>query len=333
MWYVGMDVHSMYTTLCILDENGKIVKEQEVHGSLGVVVATVRTIRQPFAICYEASCGYGWLHDQLQGLAAKVAVAHPGKVRLIFRTKRKNDRIDARKLAKLLYLDEVPLVYVPTAERRMWRELIEYRGRLVAKRTRVKNEIRSLLRSRAIVAPKGLWTAKGLAWLKDLALEDGAGLRREIMLDEVAEISQKIHRVEKDLNRRAAREPAVAVLKTMPGVGPRTSEAVVAYVADPSRFRRNKSIGCYFGMVPCEDTSVKARFGHITKEGPPTVRRLVTEATWQGIRRDAGLRAYFERITKGDKDRRKIALVATAHHLLLVMLAMLRTGECYRAAA
>jgi hypothetical protein len=61
-----------------------------------------------------------------------VVVAHPGKVRLIFRAKRKNDRIDARKLAKLLFLDEVPLVYVPSADRRMWRSMIEARGQRFA---------------------------------------------------------------------------------------------------------------------------------------------------------------------------------------------------------
>ena len=60
---------------------------------------------------------------------------------------------------------------------------------------------------------------------------------------------------------------------------------------------------------------------------------MVVEACWQGIRRDAGLRAYFERIRAGKDDRKKIALVATAHHLLRVMLAMLRTGEVWRAAA
>ncbi len=332
MWYVGMDVHSNYTTLCILDENGKIVKEQEVHGPLPAAVAAARQIQQPFMVCYEASCGYGWLHDQLAGVAAKVVVAHPGKVRLIFRSKRKNDRIDARKLAKLLYLDEVPQVYVPSAERRMWRELIEYRSRLVAKRTRVKNSIRALLRSLAIQPPKGLWLAKGLAWLATVSLPEGPAFRREMMLEELAEASAKIRRTEAELKRWAAREPGVALLRTIPGVGIRTAEAVVAYIADPRRFSRNKSVGCYFGMVPCEDTSVKARFGHITKEGPPTVRRLVTEATWQAVRRDAGIRGYFERITGGEKDRRKIALVATAHHLLRVMHAMLRTGECYRAA-
>jgi transposase len=328
-----MDVHSKYTTLCIVDENGKIVKEQEVHGPLGDVVLAVRRIAKPFAMCYEASCGYGWLHDQLKGLAVRIVVAHPGKVRLIFRAKHKNDRIDARKLAKLLYLDEVPPVYVPSAERRMWRELIEYRSRLVGKRTRVKNAMRALLRSDAIQAPRGLWAGPGQAWLKSLALAEGPAIRRELMMDELVEIGVKIKRMEKELARWAGREPAVGLLRTIPGVGIRTGEAVVAYVADPSRFGRINSIGCYFGMVPCEDTSVKARFGHITKEGPPTVRRLVTEATWQAIRRDAGIRAYFERITKGDKDRRKIALVATAHHLLRVMLAMLRSGECYRAAA
>jgi transposase len=333
MWHVGMDVHSTYTALCILDENGKIVKEQEVHGSLGVLVEAVKRIRQPFAVCYEASCGYGWLHDQLKQLACKVQVAHPGKVRLIFRAKHKNDRIDARKLAKLLYLDEVPLVYVPSAARRAWRGLIEYRSRRVAHRTRVKNTIRALLRSQGIIAPKGLWTGKGLAWLKALALPEGLDVQRDMMLTELAEVGQKIRRLEKELKRWAGREPAVALLRTIPGVGIRTAEAVVAYVADPGRFRRNHSIGCYFGVVPCEDTSVKSRFGHITKEGPPTVRRLVTEASWQAIRRDAGLRAYFERIAKGQNDRRKIALVATAHHLLRVMLAMLQSGECYRSAA
>ena len=125
----------------------------------------------------------------------------------------------------------------------------------------------------------------------------------------------------------------MALLMTIPGVGIRTAEAVAAYVDDPQRFRRIKSIGCYFGLVPCEDTSVKSRFGHITKEGPATVRKLLTEATLQAIRRDATVREYYQRVVHDDPKRRKIALVATAHHLLRVMLAMMRSGEIWRAAA
>jgi transposase len=95
-----------------------------------------------FAVCYDASCGYGWLYDALVKLAVHVAVAHPGQLRLIFRSKRKNDRVDAERLAKLLFLGEVPLVHVPGADVRAWRELINFRRRLIQKRTRAKNAVR-----------------------------------------------------------------------------------------------------------------------------------------------------------------------------------------------
>ena len=57
-----------------------------------------------FEVCYEASCGYGHFHDLLRPVAARVLVAHPGQLRLIYRSKNKNDRKDAERLAKLLYL-------------------------------------------------------------------------------------------------------------------------------------------------------------------------------------------------------------------------------------
>jgi hypothetical protein len=70
--------------------------------------------------------------------------------------------------------------------------------------------------------------------------------------------------------------------------------------------------------------------GHITREGPSIVRFLLTEAAWQGIRKSQRLRAFYDRILRGDPGRRKIALVATAHHMLRIMLAMLQTGELWR---
>jgi len=71
--------------------------------------------------------------------------------------------------------------------------------------------------------------------------------------------------------------------------------------------------------------------GHITREGPGTLRWLLTEAAWQAIRRSRRVRDFYERIQRDDTERRKIALVATAHYLLRVMLSMLQTGEVWRA--
>lgn len=334
MLFVGLDVHQRSSAVCILDKNGKRVKQMQVRGHPSKVVEVLGGIKERFAVCYEASCGYGWLHDRLRCVAARVVVAHPGHLRLIFRSKKKNDRVDAKKLAKLLFLDEVPTVYVPSVDVRSWRNFIEFRNRLVGKRTRVKNGLRSLLRGHGVVAlsGKGLWTAEGRSWLADVAFPtSSAALQRDLLLDELQSYNAQLVRVEKELNTIARGHPGVYLLRTIPGVGPRTAEAVVAYIDDAGRFSRNKKIGSYFGLIPSQDQSADVnRLGHITRQGPATVRKLLTEAAWQGIRLSGHIRGYFERVEKGDRSRRKIALVATAHYLARVMLSMLCTGEVWR---
>jgi transposase len=336
MHYVGVDVHQRRSSVCILDGRGKPVKEFSVKGNWAELLAQMsRALPRPFRVCYEASCGYGYLHEKFSSAlgAASVQVAHPGQLRLIYRSKKKHDRIDAKKLAQLLFMDLVPRVHVPSADVRAWRGLIVYRNRLMNRRVGIKNQIRGLLRNLGIVAPAGkrLWSGKGLRWLKEQITPELAALQRDIATEELEDLNGRIRRVEKQLNAIADASPAVALLKTIPGVGVRTAEAVVAYVDDVRRFSRNRQIGSYFGLVPCQDASAdRNRLGHITRDGPAVVRKLLCEACWRGISKSPALRAYFERITKADPDRRKIALVATAHHLARVMGAMLRSGECWR---
>src|SRR5262249_181384 len=125
--------------------------------------------------------------------------------------------------------------------------------------------------------------------------------------------------------------PAVMLLQTIPGVGPRTAEAFVAYVDDIHRFGRTSQLGVYFGLVPCQDASANTnRLGHITAEGPATGRKLLCESAWQAIRHSPKSRSWFDRIGGADPDRRKIAIVAVARKLSVVMGAMLRSGEVWR---
>jgi transposase len=332
MYSVGLDVGEKCSSMEILDEHGKHFKHVEVKGRWPVVLERIdREVPRPFAVCFEASCGYGHLHDKLEKRAERVEVAHPGQLRLIFRSKKKHNRVDAQKLAKLLFLGEVPRAWVPREEVRSWRATIEYRQKLLGRRVAAKNQIRGLLRGLGIEAIPRLWTKKGMAWLGALELGEAEALRREIMVEEVVDLSARILRVEKHLKTVAARYPGVALLRTIPGVGIRTAEAFLAYVDDISRFRRIKCVGSYFGLVPRQDATGEVnRLGHITKDGPSTVRKMVTEAAWQGIRRSRTLRAFFEQVRHDDPLRKKIALVATAHHLVRVMAAMLRSGECWR---
>ncbi|HEY5650890.1 MAG TPA: transposase, partial [Acidimicrobiia bacterium] len=151
------------------------------------------------------------------------------------------------------------------------------------------------------------------------------------LIERLESLTSMIGRVEKVLGGIAGEHAGVQLLMTIPGVGIRTAEAVMAYIDDPRRFKRIKAVGSYFGLDPTQDASAKInRLGHITGDGPACVRWLTVEAAWQVVRRSEKVRTFFDRIHRGERERRKIALVATAHYLLRIMLAMLRTGEVWR---
>jgi transposase len=332
MLYVGLDVHSRQSSLCILNSSGGVVNRCEVKGPRSAVVGRLRQLNEPFSLCYEASCGYGHLYEQVRPLAAHVAVAHPAKLRLIFGSKRKNNRFDAEKLAKLLLLDVVPKVHVPNVDVRAWRSLIHLRQRLLSQRVMAKNQIRAVLRENDLAGAKWLWSKKQFAWLQSLELHPSAMLRLEMNIEELKSLKVKMDRVEKELAVYADKHPAIKLLMTIPGVGIRTAETFVAWVDDITRFRRTSQLGCYFGLVPCQDASAdKNRLGHITRDGPPVMRKLITEATWTAIKKCPAFGRFFERVTAGKAERRKIALIATAHRLIRVMGAMMRSGEAYDA--
>jgi transposase len=328
-------VHYRTSTYCILNTHGRELKCETVRGHWTKLLERLATLKGQWMICFEATCGYGYLYRELSRMAKRVIVAHPGQLRLIFRSKCKNDRVDARKLAKLLYLDEVPTVYVPNEEVQSWRELIEHRRRVVDRQTVCKNALRSLLRSHGLIAPKGLWTKKGLTWLRQLPMPTAAsGLKRDLLLEELAEVRRSVRTLTQALDKMGQRHPGVILLRSIPGVGMRTAETIVAYIDDPKRFRRSSQVAAYFGLIPSQDASAGVnRLGHITKQGPGTARKYLVEAAWQGVYRSPTIRAYFERVLRGKKERRKIALVATAHYLLRCMHAMLVSGAFWREAA
>lgn len=337
LYYVGLDVHLQTSTVVMLDAGGRVVLRHTLRGHWSKMVDWLRRQRREMAICSEASCGYGVLHEQLAAFAKRVVVAHPGNLRLIFRSKRKNDRIDAQKLAMLLLLDQVPQVHVPNLEVRAWRELIEFRRRQVDGRVRIKNQIRALLRGQGVLVPRevgSLWSKKGLAWLGALSWSTAmTAFRGELLLDQLDHAERAVKKVTAQLDRIAQEHAGVGLLMTIPGVGPRTAEAVAAYVDDPKRFARVGRVGAYFGLVPCQDASAAVnRLGHITRQGPATARKLLVEAAWQCRRLCPQMKAFFDRVTAGKKERRKIALIASAHKLARIMLAMLKSGEAWNPA-
>ena len=119
---------------------------------------------------------------------------------------------------------------MPAADVRAWRELITFRKRLIEKRTRAKNVLRCLLRSLGIDPPQdfGLWSRKGVLWLKSLEFDQPLhGVKCGMLVEELETHSRHIRLVEKELLAFSQDNPAVQLVMTIPGVGLRTAEAVV----------------------------------------------------------------------------------------------------------
>lgn len=334
MLTIGLDTHETTSTVCILDAQGKRLGQKTIPGRWPKLMEFLDQIDQPYQICYEASCSYGHLYDKLVVRAQRVLVAHPGHLRLVFHSKKKSDRVDAQKLAQLALVGAIRPVHVPDMKVRDWRRMIEYRQGLIRQIVAVKNRLRALLRAHGIKAARGLWTRRGLEWLAAAELPSPASaMVRDMDQDELRGLTAKLSAVTKELDKIADSHQGVKLLQTIRGVGPRTAEAFVAYVDDPQRFARTRQIGAYLGLVPRLDSSSSVtRLGHITKDGPATVRKLLVEASWQVMRHCPAVRERFERIAGGKRDRRKIALIAVAHYLARCMLAMLRSGETWREA-
>ena len=175
----------------------------------------------------------------------------------------------------------------------------------------------------------GLWYKKGLAWLESLTFETPAAkVELNILLDNLQRQKDNLKVVEIQLQKFADHHPGISLLMTIPGIGIRTAEAVVAWIDKPDRFSRNNQIGPYFGFIPSEDSSGgKTRMGRITRQGPAIIRKLLCEAAWRAIRLSPDVKAFFEKVQRNDRDRKKIAVVATGHYLARVMLAMLKQNK------
>ena len=295
---------------------------------------------QPALVVIEACALAGWVHDLCaeHGLSCKVAntASEAWKFK---HTRRKTDKDDALRLAQLEALGQLPTVVIPPQQTRQWRALIAARQAWVGRRVAVQNRIRALLVGQGLPAPRGhrAWTELGLQGIEQLArpLADCAadelwrGLL-DLALAESRQVRELIDQAEAKLDALAEQDEGVQTLESIPGVGPRTAEAVVAHLHQPERFRTGKQVSAYVGLVPKQFQSGETdRRGRITRHGPAILRKLLVECAWVMLRYNSWARAVYQRLSRG-KARKKQAIVALARKLLVRCWAMLRDKARWR---
>lgn len=336
MKILALDLGKSKSAVCVLDT-------AEMKGSYTTVRTTPFDLsvlldkQRPDRVVFEVGTLAGWVHDLVVQCGCAVEVANPNHEGWRWRNvKRKTDRLDALKLARLSAVGQLPTVHMPSASVREHRALIQYRTQLVGRRTRIKNTIRSVAarQGRKMAAGDGAWTQKGLAvlrgWSRPWEEAQGEGLWRGQLHEELTaleRIEEQLLRVERKLDALGRHDERVVRLGTIPCVGPRTAEMLVAVLDDPHRFKSLKEVGSYVGLTPRQFQSGQTdRSGGISKQGHRQLRRMLVEVSWLALRYNPHLRSIYLRVCRGSASRRKIAIVAVARKLLIIAWAMLRDG-------
>src|ERR1700742_3709767 len=145
MYFIGLDVHKKAISYCVKDAAGRVHQEGKIGSTRWELDCWIRTMPQPRMIAMEATIFTGWIYDHLLPHAEKVTVAHPLMLRAIAAAKKKNDKIDAGKIADCLRCDFLPECHMASTEIRDRRRTLRYRGLLVRQMVQTKNRISGLL--------------------------------------------------------------------------------------------------------------------------------------------------------------------------------------------
>lgn len=336
---LAMDLGKNNTVICNYDSEtgkhkfGKVkTLPQEIHD---ILIENV-----PDRVVFEIGALAGWVYDIATALKIEVQVANTSHQAWRWKnTKKKNDRMDALKLAQLSAMNQLSLVHIPRHEVRQKRALIQYRQSLVKRRTQIKNNIRSILERQGyhklLPSGKNGWSQKSVEMLSKMSIEfsrcDMGNLWKgelNLELRQLEAIENCINETEKKLDKLAEGDENIKVLQSIKGVGARLSEALAAFVDEPERFKTGKQVGSYIGLTPRQYQSGQMDHqGKISGAGNKVLRSLLVEVCWLGLRHNKWMNETYHRILRGSKSRKKIAITALARKLLVRCWAMMRDGK------
>ena len=333
MMILSMDLGKFNTVCCFFDTRNRRHRFETIATKRSHIDHLLDS--QAADLIVMEACGpSGWISDLCNQRGFKTIVCSTNDEAWSWKnTKRKTDRDDALKLAKMAILDALTPVHIPTPEIRQQRMLIKYRKKLDGRINRIKNAIRALFVNQGIEIDTGkrAWCLgrqridsfrKPLEQCGDLELWQG---ELDLELKQLDDLTKQMETVEKRLKAYAMDNRQIQRVMSIPGVGRKTAEALVAAIDDPHRFKNARHLSSYLGMTPKQYQSGETdRSGRISKHGPRMLRALLLECAWASTRYNAWSKLTFTRIHGGSKTRRKKAGIALARKIAVVAWAMMR---------
>lgn len=331
---IGMDLGDKHSRYCVLDAQGELQTE----GSVGT---TKKALLQKFSglarcrVAMEVGTHSPWVSRLLTALGFEVIVANARKLRLISTSSSKNDRLDARLLARLVRVD--PKLVAPIRHRSESAQadlmLIRVRALLVETRTCLVNGARGLSKAQGDRLPKCDAASMGVAQMQ--ALPAGMQTILRPLLEQVEALTKKIQQLDATLEQIARNKyPETKLLQQINGVGTLIALTFVLTLEDRERFEKSRDVGCYVGLRPKQSESgARQPQLRITKEGDLYLRALLVQGAQCILRKrspDTDLKRWGLKLgARGGKNAKKRAVVAVARKLAVLLHKLWVCGEVY----
>ena len=331
---VGVDLGDQWSNYCILGFGGETLAEgqfrtrQEEIGEFFRGLALSRVV-------FEVGTHSAWVSEIIAGLGHEVLVANPRQMDGSKRRRRKNDRIDAAKLARLGRMDPKSLYPIQHRSTEVREDLLVVRVRdsLVESRTKLISTVRGMVKTMGARVPG----CSSVSFSQKAADQIPHQVRETLqpLLRLIQTLSEEIKGYEKRIEKLASEKYMhTKLLRQVNGVGPVTSLAYVLTLETPQRFKRSRDVGPYLGLVPQQEDSgdSQPQLG-ISKAGDRMLRKLLVGSAHYILGPfgpDTDLRRFGMKLCqRGGKNAKKRASVAVARKLAVLLHRLWSSGEVY----
>jgi transposase len=329
VYFIGLDVHKKTISYCVKDAAGRVHQEGKVAATRRDLDQWVRLLPQPRTIAMEATIFTGWIYDFLLPHAEQVKVAHPLMLRAIAAAKKKNDTIDASKIADCLRCDFLPECHMAATDIRDRRRVLRYRNLVVKQMVQMKNRVSGLLMETGVSYNKQRLHKVGYFGELMSTNEDISDAVRPL-LNLSRGMIRRSAKLEYDLvsslERDSLLKERLRRLRTVPGVGSITALTWALEIGDYTRFRSNKQAISYCGLCADEKSSAdKTMRMPLSKQRNKHIQRVLVEAAKLAPRESPELAMIRDReLERGNRNR---ATLAVARKMVCYMLAVERRKQ------
>ncbi|MFY9628960.1 MAG: IS110 family transposase [Methylocystis sp.] len=333
-YFAGLDVSLEETSICIVEETGRIVKElraaSEPEALVGALRDTDLTLER---VGLEACSLTSWLHDGLRQAGLPAICIETRQANAAMKTMpNKTDRNDARALAQIMRTGWFRQVHVKSRQCRLWRSLLVARRTILNEMRSIENVVRAILREAGIKLGTPSRT-DFVERVRELAGGDSEVTPLvEPLLAILVTMLRELARLTKRVLDVVRKEEVCRHLMGVPGVGPITALAFRATIDQPDRFQHSRDVGAHLGLTPARYQSGETDIqGRISRCGDELARTALYEAAHTLLTRSRkwpSLRAWGMKIAKHRGMAR--ARVAVARKLAVILHRMWTDGAEFR---